>query len=173
MSYNNELSRFHQAITGPAAQQVQEKADGLDQLLDDKQLLRDMKDKLHELETLLEAGDHAGAAAALEKLRTMARKAGYGPDSPLMKMLNSVESDALARRDSDFSPEEAQQWKRLIDRVRGTITTDIDGHSDLEFGAKLQFQDAVAAHRRAEKQIADILQTYDRAADHVIGNLKA
>ena len=173
MSYSNELSRFHQAITGPVAQQVHDDAQQLDQLLDEKQTLREMKEKLSELEAALESGDFVAAAATLEKLRSMAKKAGYGPDSDLMKMLESVESEALARRESDLSPEEAARWKGLIDRLGSTIRTEIDRRSDLEFGMKLDFQDSIAMHRRAEKQIADVLQQYDRSADQAIANLKA
>jgi hypothetical protein len=167
------INRFYGAITGGTIDKLQEIVGGVHDNSEQKDTLREMSELVLKLKDAIRSGNMEQAAELMEQLKGLGAKAGLKPSDPLMAMLNSLDTEALANRDEPFSRDELRAWESFFKDFDDALKLEIDERSDI--GAKQQTELNIYSSqlRQAEQAISDIDSRWNTAIKDVIGNLRA
>ena len=125
------------------------------------------------LQSAIESGNFEEAATQLEVLKAKAVEAGYGPDSDLMLLLNSLESEGLANRATPFTPEEMAAWNEFFVEMDKALNIQSEMYSGISPEEQTALNSYSAHYRQGVQLISHGMARWDKAVANAVANLKA
>jgi hypothetical protein len=167
------INRFYGAITGGTIGKLQEIVNGIHDNSDQKDALREMSELVLQLKERIRSGNMEKAAELMEQLKGLAAEAGLSAGDPLMAMLNSLDTKALASRDEPFSREELRAWEDFFKDFDAALDLEIDQRADISSKQQTDLNTYSSQLRQSEQAISDIDSRWNTAIKDVIGNMRA
>ena len=167
------INRFYEPITGGTVDKLGDIVNDVNQNLDEKAALREMREKMLLLQEAIDQGDNEQAGKLILELRGLADRAGIDKDDPIYAMLYSVDAEAIANRTEKFSSEELEAWDGFFSDFELALGLELDQRADIGARQQTELNFYSSQLRQAEQAMSDIDSRWSNAVKEVVANMKA